>query len=164
MADRTDADDAANLKAKALSRWENEGGAVSPSPASPSSLLPAKREPDAIAIRRTETAARGRYVGRIDGVAGVAELTYSRANPKLIIVDHTFAPESMRGKGAAKALVERVIADARAEGFKIFPLCTYVKAQAERHPEWADVIDASPRQDAADPATDQKPRRQNGGR
>ena len=45
----------------------------------------------------------------------------------------------MRGMGVAKALVERLIADARSEGFKIFALCPYVKAQFDRHPEWADV-------------------------
>jgi hypothetical protein len=46
----------------------------------------------------------------------------------------------MRGTGAAKALVERLISDARAEGFKIVPLCPYVKSQYDRHPEWSDVM------------------------
>ncbi|MFM9939030.1 MAG: GNAT family N-acetyltransferase [Hyphomicrobiaceae bacterium] len=33
-----------------------------------------------------------------------------------------------------------LVADARTEGFKIVPLCPYVKAQYLRHPEWADVM------------------------
>jgi predicted GNAT family acetyltransferase len=93
-----------------------------------------------IRIERELTPTKGRYVGRIAGVDGEAELTFSRTSPTLIIADHTFAPDSMRGMGAASALVQRLIADARAEGFKIIPLCPYVKAQYQRHPEWADVM------------------------
>ncbi|HEU0224435.1 MAG TPA: GNAT family N-acetyltransferase [Steroidobacteraceae bacterium] len=92
-----------------------------------------------ITITRELTASKGRYVGRIAGVEGEAELTFSRANPQLVIADHTGAPDSMRGMGAAKALVERLVADARAEGFKIMPLCPFVKAQFDRNPDWSDL-------------------------
>lgn len=92
-----------------------------------------------VTITRELTASKGRYVGRIAGVEGEAELTFSRANPQLVIADHTGAPDSMRGMGAARALVERLVADARAEGFKIVPLCPFVKAQFERHPDWSDL-------------------------
>ena len=50
-------------------------------------------------------------------------------------------PDAMRGTGAGLRLVERLVADARAEGVKIVALCPFVKAQARRHPDWADVID-----------------------
>ncbi|HEY7754449.1 MAG TPA: GNAT family N-acetyltransferase [Steroidobacteraceae bacterium] len=92
-----------------------------------------------VTITRELTASKGRYVGRVAGVEGEAELTFSRANPRLVIADHTGAPDSMRGMGVAKALVERLIADARAEGFRIMPLCPFVKAQFERHPDWSDL-------------------------
>jgi predicted GNAT family acetyltransferase len=42
--------------------------------------------------------------------------------------------------GVAKTLVDRLIADARSKGFKIIPLCPYVKSQYLRHPEWSDVM------------------------
>ncbi len=93
-----------------------------------------------ITITRELTATKGRYAARVEGNADEAELTFSRASSTLVIADHTFAPDSMRGTGVARALVERLIADARAEGFKIIPLCPFVKSQAQRHPEWADVI------------------------
>ena len=93
-----------------------------------------------ITITRELTPNKGRYVGVIDGVPGEAELTFSRTSPALVIADHTDAPDSMRGMGASQALVNRLIADARAEGFKIIPLCPYVKAQYQRHPEWADTL------------------------
>jgi len=93
-----------------------------------------------ITITRELTETKGRYVGRVEGNPDEAELTLSRASPTLVIADHTFAPDSMRGTGVARALVERLIADARADGFKIIPLCPFVKSQVQRHPEWADVI------------------------
>lgn len=93
-----------------------------------------------IKIERTQTDTQGRYSASIDGIADEAELTYARRGADLVIAHHTFAPPSMRGTGVALALVERLIADARAEGFKIVPTCSYIAVQAKRHPEWADVI------------------------
>ena len=82
----------------------------------------------------------GRYVARIDGVEGEAELVFTVRGPTLISADHTEAPTSMRETGAAMALVEHMIADARANGFKIIPICPYVAAQYGKHPEWRDVM------------------------
>ena len=66
--------------------------------------------------------------------------TFSRVNQSLVIADHTYVPESMRGTGMGKALVHRLIEDARKDGFKIIPLCPFVKAQYARNPEWSDVM------------------------
>lgn len=89
-------------------------------------------------IQREVHASRGRYVLRRNGEE--AELTYSIASPVLIIADHTGVPDSFRGTGAAKALFERLVADAEAEGVRIVPLCPFVKAQAERRPELAHLF------------------------
>ena len=93
-----------------------------------------------ITITRVDNDTKGLYVAQVDGVDEVGELTFSRASPSLVIVDHTGVPDSLRGKGVGSALVERVVADARAEGFRIVPLCPSFKAQAMRHPDWADVV------------------------
>ncbi|MDJ0641569.1 MAG: GNAT family N-acetyltransferase [Erythrobacter sp.] len=85
---------------------------------------------------------KGRYVLRTEGTAEEAELTFSRASDTLIIVDHTGVPDAFRGRGYGKILAERVVADAREKGFKIVPLCPFFKAQADRHPDWSDVISA----------------------
>lgn len=59
----------------------------------------------------------------------------------LIIADHTGVPDSMRGMGVGKALIKRLLADARAAGQRIVPLCPFVWAYADRHKEeTADVI------------------------
>ena len=89
-------------------------------------------------IERESGPTKGRYVLRRNGEE--AELTWSVLSPVLIIADHTGVPDSFRGTGAGRALVERLVADARAEGFRVVPLCPFVRAQAERHPEWADVF------------------------
>ena len=73
-------------------------------------------------------------------IEGEGELTYSRVNPALIIADHTGVPDSFRGKGVAKALVQRLVDDARAQGVKIIPLCPYVNAERRKHPDWSDVF------------------------
>ncbi len=89
-------------------------------------------------IAREVTGSKGRYVLRRNGEE--AELTYSITSPTLVIADHTAVPDSFRGTGAGAALVARLVADARAEGVRIMPLCPFVNAQRRRHPEWADVF------------------------
>lgn len=80
----------------------------------------------------------GRYIARLDGVE--AEMTFSRASPQLVIIDHTGVPDSLRGKGVGQALALHAVEAARAGGWKIIPLCPFFKAQAQRHPEWRDVV------------------------
>lgn len=89
-------------------------------------------------ITRETTGSKGRYVLRRDGAE--AELTYSITSPTLVIADHTAVPDAFRGTGAGLALVTQLVADARAEGFKIMPLCPFVNAQRKKHPEWADAF------------------------
>jgi predicted GNAT family acetyltransferase len=95
-----------------------------------------------ITITREATDSRGRYVARIAGHAETAELTFSIASPALVIADHTGVPDAFRGMGVGLALVERLVADARENGFKVMPLCPFVNAQRKRHPEWADAFSA----------------------
>ena len=89
-------------------------------------------------ITREETSTKGRYVLVHDGAE--AELTYSILSPQTRIADHTGVPDVMRGSGAGHALVKRLVEDARAEGWKIVPLCPFVNAQRAKHAEWADAF------------------------
>ncbi len=87
--------------------------------------------------RETDTSG-GRYVIRLDGAE--AEMTYSNAGDHKIAIGHTYVPPALRGKGLAEALVKRGIDDARAEGTKILPYCSYVRVEFQRHPEWHDLL------------------------
>lgn len=93
-----------------------------------------------ITINRVGNDTKGLYMAQVEGFDEVGELTFSRASPTLVIVDHTGVPDALRGMGVGSALAERVVADARTEGFRIVPLCPFFKAQALRHPDWADVV------------------------
>jgi predicted GNAT family acetyltransferase len=94
----------------------------------------------AIHFSREVHGALGRYVARLDSVAGEAELNFSMPAPDLMSADHAYAPHHLRGTGVSSALVGHMVADARAGGFKVRPLCSYVRAQFGAHPEWADVL------------------------
>ena len=87
---------------------------------------------------------RGRYVGRVAGIDAEAELTFTRRGPDKVSADHTGAPDELRGTGIAAALVDHMVAEARAEGFRIIPLCPYVQARYRKHPEWRDAFTVEP--------------------
>lgn len=89
-------------------------------------------------IKREDGETGGRYIVTVDGHE--AEMTYSRAGAKIMIIDHTGVPKELGGQGVGQALVLRAIEDARTEGFKIVPLCPFAKAQFDKHPEWGDVL------------------------
>jgi len=93
-----------------------------------------------VTITREDNPTKGRYVAKVAGIDGEGELTYSRVNAHLIIADHTFVPDAFRGMGVARALAQRLVDDARAQGVKIIPLCPYVNAERRKHPDWSDVF------------------------
>jgi predicted GNAT family acetyltransferase len=94
---------------------------------------------DEIRIERSEGDTKGRYVIRLDGHE--AEMTYSRAGEKLIIIDHTSVPDALGGRGVGGMLVRRAVEDARKEGKKVVPLCTFARGYIARHPDLQDVLD-----------------------
>ena len=55
-------------------------------------------------ITRELEATRGRYVGRVPGVEGEAELTFLRLDGGRVLADHTLTPVPLRGRGIASAL------------------------------------------------------------
>jgi len=91
-------------------------------------------------ISYDENGHKGRFAARIESVDGEGELTISIASKVLVIADHTFVPDTLRGAGIGAALVEALIADARARNYRIVPLCPFVRAKSLKHPEWSDVI------------------------
>lgn len=94
-----------------------------------------------ISITRDDADTNGRHVATVDGVEGEGEMTFSKASPTMIIVDHTAGPDGMRGMGLAGALARRVIADACAAGQKTVLLCPFRRSCVERHREdTADVV------------------------
>ncbi len=97
-----------------------------------------------VAIAKQDDGREGRYVATIAGIAAEAELTFTHRGPDMISADHTGAPDELKGTGAAAALVDYMIADARHAGFKIIPMCPYIRALYKKHPDWQDVMTVGP--------------------
>jgi uncharacterized protein len=93
---------------------------------------------DAIEVFREDETSHGAYRANVPGTDRQAELTWIARGP-LRIANHTWVPPEARGKGIAAALVEALVADAREQGFRIDPQCSYVAAAFRRHPEWAQL-------------------------
>lgn len=88
-------------------------------------------------IIRRDGKGRGHYTVRVGTT--VATMTFLRPDPGLMIIDHTMTPTVLAGQGIAGRLVERAVADARAEGFRIRPVCSYVVRKFDTRPDWADI-------------------------
>jgi uncharacterized protein len=80
----------------------------------------------------------GRYLVRMQS-GEVAEMTWVVRASGIREFNHTYVPDAFRGTGIAAELMAHAIADARTQGFRIVPSCSYVATQFRRHPEWADL-------------------------
>ena len=89
------------------------------------------------AIEVVDNEAEGRFEARTS--AGVAELTYDRREGKLILL-HTGVPAEEERQGIAGRLVHAALEQARERGEKVVPFCSFARAYAARHPEFADVV------------------------
>ncbi|MCJ1901209.1 N-acetyltransferase [Paracoccus versutus] len=67
-----------------------------------------------IHVTHEDYGSSGRYAVAMPGIEGEAELTWHAGGPGIIVADHTYAPDAMRGSGAAAAMVRRVGADGAA--------------------------------------------------
>ena len=66
----------------------------------------------------------------------VAFANYQRAGLH-VVIPHVEAPPTLRGSGTASRLMEGIVAQARAEGFKITPTCSYAAIWFHRHKDAA---------------------------
>jgi predicted GNAT family acetyltransferase len=80
-----------------------------------------------------------RFEARVDGqVAG--EIVYrERADGRLVLL-HTQVDDRFEHKGIGGRLVAGALDDIRSRGLAIVPLCPFVSAYLERHPEYADLV------------------------
>lgn len=94
---------------------------------------------EGLEIIRHDTDANGEYRARVPGSDKVARLTWKARGEGVRVADHTLVPRELEGRGIAAALVDALVADARAQGFRIVPQCSYVAAKFARNPDWADL-------------------------
>ena len=90
-------------------------------------------------IHHQEQDAKGAFYIAHDGHR-LAEMTYSRTNATMVIVDHTEVDPSLGGQGVGRALLGALVDWARTTGTKAVPLCPFAKAQFDKDASIRDVL------------------------
>jgi predicted GNAT family acetyltransferase len=79
------------------------------------------------------------YEITIDGEpAGL--IRYTRDGDVITLV-HTEVEPKFEGHGVGSTLIQGALDDIRAHGRRVRPVCPFVRAYLERHPEYADLVE-----------------------
>ncbi|MCS1394157.1 N-acetyltransferase [Lysinibacillus boronitolerans] len=68
----------------------------------------------------------------------LAEITWQQ-NGSVMVMDHTYVSDKLRGQGVAKQLLDQAAAYAREKGYKMEAVCSYVVAAFEKSDAYNDV-------------------------
>jgi predicted GNAT family acetyltransferase len=63
-----------------------------------------------------------------------------RTEPGVIVLVHTEVSPAAEGQGVGSRLVAGALDDIRARGLRLVPVCRFVSAYLQRHPEQRDLI------------------------
>lgn len=83
--------------------------------------------------------AKKQYEFHIDG--DLARIEYIKAQGKIFLT-HTEVPEKFEGKGIGSALAKQALDDIQQKGLQLVPLCPFVSAYLNRHPEYNSLIES----------------------
>lgn len=79
-----------------------------------------------------------RYELIIEGKTAVLE--YQEQGPDLLVFHHTLVPHELRGRNVAAILTRYALDDARRQGKKVVPQCSYVAAYVQRNQDYAELL------------------------
>lgn len=71
----------------------------------------------------------------------VAVLEYRFRTGDHLVLVHTGVPQRLEGKGIAALLARTALEYAREHQLRVVPLCSFVRAYLQRHPEYTDLVD-----------------------
>ena len=63
-----------------------------------------------------------------------------RRDKNTLSIDYVFAPQELRGKGAAGEFMSKLMDVVRAEKLKAVPICGYAASWLRRHSEYQDLV------------------------
>ncbi len=97
-------------------------------------------------LRVDHRPARERYVALVDDDGSEQTVGYIdyMTEADALVLTHTVVYEQFAGRGFAGQLAKAVLDDARADGKKIVPVCSYIEAYVGKHPEYADLVRGQP--------------------
>lgn len=90
-------------------------------------------------IHHQEQDAKGAFYIEHNGQR-LAEMTYSRTNATIVILDHTEVDPSLSGQGVGRALLGALVQWARTTSTQVVPLCPFAKAQFDKDTSLRDVL------------------------
>ena len=80
-----------------------------------------------------------RYEDFVDGVLG--GFAQYRLRPGRIVFTHTEVDDAYEGHGVGSTLIRTALDDARSRGLRVTPLCPFVRAYIEEHPDYQDLVE-----------------------
>ncbi len=69
----------------------------------------------------------------------LAQLDYVEQGEHVLVFTHTFVPPELRGRNVAAVLTQYALDDARRQGKKVVPQCSYTATFMARNKEYADL-------------------------
>ena len=85
----------------------------------------------------TDNRAEHEFELAVDGHRAVA--AYQLEEGKIVFT-HTLVPKAIEGRGVASKLIKGALDSARDRSLRVVPLCPFVKAYIERHPEYQGML------------------------
>ncbi|MFC8599454.1 MULTISPECIES: GNAT family N-acetyltransferase [unclassified Isoptericola] len=79
------------------------------------------------------------FLARLDDGRTAGGAYYELAEGAVVFT-HTEVDPAFEGQGIGSQLAAGALAQVRAAGKKIVPLCPFIKAYVQRHPEHADLL------------------------
>jgi predicted GNAT family acetyltransferase len=70
----------------------------------------------------------------------IAEVTFPNVRDDVVVINHTYVDDSLRGQGIAGDLVEAAYETIKADGKKCIPTCPYAVKWFSEHPEKQDIV------------------------
>lgn len=92
------------------------------------------------AMDTTVTRGTDRFEIQADGAPGGFAQFVDHEGSRVFF--HTVIDPAFKGQGLGGALVARALEATREEGLRIVAVCPFVKGYVEKHPEWAEHVDA----------------------
>ena len=87
-----------------------------------------------------DNAVASRYELLVDGIRA-GELHYLPTRGDAVVLVHTEVAPEVEGRGLAGRLIAGALDDLRARGQSVIPVCPFVSAYLQRHPEYADLLE-----------------------
>lgn len=88
-------------------------------------------------LELTDNATAHRFEMKVGDELAIIE--YKRSSAVIMLL-HTEVTPALEGKGAATAIIEKVLDYVETHHLKLVPLCPLIAAYIKKHPEWNRLV------------------------